>query len=228
MDTTFKILFGTEADAIQKTCVIMPFNIPKAAEQLGASSMVQGRLFSCGQGKGFTLIRSGMSAGFVGDCVLWLKDTPCQNIFFLGTCGLLQPTGKLDIGSVVTPATIHAFESFSNIVSGKMSTPMPITADQSLIELMNLGIPKVGCISFASLHEETQHISLFKQLGAQVIEMECAAFFTAAKKIHRRASALLIASDIVGDANFCFKLSSENKTSLANGVSQACKIIRNF
>ncbi len=228
MDNTFKLIYGISPKAIQKTCVIMPFDIPGAAAALGVTGMAQGKVFACGQGKGLTLIRSGMSAGFVGDCVLWLKDTPCHEIFFLGTCGLFQKQPGLDIGTVLAPVHIYPFESFSAIAAGQMSVPKPLHADQTLLNKAGLDIPRVDCVSFASLHEEAKHVQFFQKLGAEAIEMECAAFFTAVRLISRASSALLIASDIVGDKDLCFNLSPHNKKNLAEGISQACKAIISF
>ena len=228
MDNTFKTLFGIDPASVQKTCVIMPFDIPKASEQLGVKTLSRGRVFSAGQGQGLTLILSGMSAGFVGDCVLWLKDTPCQQILFLGTCGLIHTKDDLDIGTVLTPGTIHAFESFSDIITGNVKDPEPLEADMSLIQAMKLKIPVCRCVSFASLHEEERYMPLFEQLGADVIEMECSAFFLACRKIQRPASALLVISDILGKILFSSKLSAEDKTSLTEGISQACTGIKKF
>ena len=229
MDNTFKTLFGIDPATVQKACIIMPFDIPKAAEQLGVKTISKGRVFSTGQGKGLTLIISGMSAGFVGDCVLWLKDTPCEQIFFLGTCGLIHTTkDDLDIGTLLTPGTIHAFESFSDIITGNVKDPEPVEADTSLIKAMKLKIPTCSCVSFASLHEEERYMPLFEQLGADVIEMECSAFFLASRKIQRPASALLVVSDILGKILFSSKLSPDDKKSLTDGISQACVSIKKF
>lgn len=229
MDNTFKILFGIDPETVQNTCIIMPFDIPKAAEQLGVKTMSKGRVFAAGQGKGLTLILSGMSAGFVGDCVLWLKDTPCRQILFLGTCGLIHTTKEhLDIGTVLTPGTIHAFESFSDIITGSVKDPEPVEADTSLIKAMKLKLPVCSCVSFASLHEEERYIPMFEQLGADVIEMECSAFFLAARRIQRPASALLVISDILGKILFSSKLSPEDKKSLTDGISQACLSLKKF
>lgn len=229
MDNTFKTLFGIAPDTVQKTCIIMPFELPKAAEQLSVTSISKGRVFSAGQGKGLTLILSGMSAGFVGDCVLWLKDTPCEQVLFLGTCGLIHTTkNDLDIGTLLSPGTIHAFESFSDIITGDIKDPEPVEADTTLIKAMELDVPTCPCISFASLHEEERYMHLFEQLGADVIEMECSAFFLAAKRIQRPSSALLVISDILGKVLFSSKLSAEDKKSLTDGISQACMHIRKF
>ncbi len=228
MDNTFKLMYGISPKTIRKTCVIMPFDVPGAAALLGVKGMSSGKIFACGDGKDLTLIRSGMSAGFVGDSILWLKDTACHEIFFLGTCGIFQRKPGLDIGTVLTPVRVYPFESFSAIACGHMGEHKPIHADQTLINKAGLDIPRVDCISFASLHEEAKHVNFFRKLGAEAIEMESAAFFTAARKIARASSALLIASDIVGDKDLCFNLSPHNKKSLAEGISQACKAITNF
>ena len=225
MTSTFKTLFGLEENAVQKTCVIMPFDIPGAMTALGVFSLNKGKLFSAGQGHGLTLIRSGMSAGFVGDCVLWLEETPCKQIIFLGTCGLIDPKPGLDIGTVVTPSVIYPFESFSAILTEPPGPSSPLKIDAPEI---NFSGPRCTCVSFSSLHEEERFLPTFKNLGADVIEMESHAFFLAARRIKRPAAALLVISDIVGVKTFCFGLSLEHKKDLANGISQACKTITSF
>ncbi len=222
MNNIFKTLYGISPDAIQETVVIMPFDVPRAAVHLGVERLINGRLFACGQCKGFTLIRSGMGAGFVGDCVLWLERTPCRQILFLGTCGLIEQTQQFDIGSVLTPKTVHIMESFSDIVRGHIKTPEVIAIDDHLIDPV---IPRTNCISFASLHEETKCLALFKKLNAHVIEMECAGFFLSSQRIHRASGILLVVSDIVADENMCFNLSPENKKKLSQGIHQACAAI---
>ena len=206
----------------------MPFDIPGAMKQLSVPSLNKGKLFSAGQGQGLTLIRSGMSAGFVGDCVLWLEETRCQHIIFLGTCGLIQHKPGLDIGTVVTPSVLFAFESFSALLTEERSLPASFTVQDPLIQNMSWAGPRCVCASFPSLHEEERFLPVFKSLNADVIEMECSAFFQAARRIKRHAAALLVISDILGMKTFCFDLSAEHKKSLANGISQACKIITSF
>ena len=224
MNKTFKILYGIEPHDIQPTVVIMPFDIPQATTHLGIPKLTPGRLFAGGQGPGITLIRSGMSAGFVGDCILWLKDTPCKKILFLGTCGLIRHKNDLSIGSVLAPQTVYALESFSAIVTDSVQEPARLPVDN----LFDRTIPPCSCASFASLHEEARYRPTFERLGIDVIEMECSAFFLAASKIDRRAGALLIVSDILGDKDICFNLSAENKKRLAEGINQACATIKNM
>ncbi len=217
-------LFGIAPEKFQKTCIIMPFDIPRAARNLGVAAMTQGRVFSCGQGQGFTLIRSGMGAGFVGDCTLYLAETPCEKILFLGTCGLIRRRDNLDVGSLVIPGTIHAFESFSAIVKGTLNTSEPVQADETLTR--TFPCPRQNCVSFASLHEEEKHIALFDQLDARIIEMECSAFFLACRKIGRASGALLVVADILQEKVFCAALPSSDKKSLTEGISQACSYLK--
>ncbi|MFH0753931.1 MAG: hypothetical protein V2A70_05135 [Candidatus Omnitrophota bacterium] len=221
MNNTFKIFYGIDSADIQPTVMIMPFDIPEVAAHLKVDRWIKGRMFACAKGQGFTLIRSGMGAGFVGDCILRLDQTPCRKILFLGTCGLMARAGNLDIGSLVTPAIVYAMESFSEILTGEIRTPSPITADQRLIPA---SIPRVNCVSFASLYLETRYTDVFKELNADVIEMECAAFCLAADRINRTSSSLLVCSDIIGDPAVCFNLTSNDKNNLTEGIQQACDI----
>lgn len=224
MNSHFEALYGIKPASIQSLCVIMPFDIPGVTKELGLSAMTRGRVFACGQGAGFTLIRSGMSAGFVGDCTLYLEETPCRQILFLGTCGLIRHRDDLDIGSLVTPAIIHAFESFSAIVTNTLVLPKPLFADNTLTR--TLPVPGVNVISFASLHEEEKHLALFDQLNAQVIEMECNAFFLACRQIHRPAGAILVIADILQEKTFASSFAAEDKKKLAEGIRQACQWIK--
>ncbi len=228
MKSTFETLFGIPTDAVQQTCVIIPFDIPGAAKHLGVPGLKPGKLFSAGQGQGFTLIRSGMGAGFVGDCVLWLGETPCKRIIFLGTCGLIEEKPGLKIGTIITPSTIYPMESFSALMNNEQPLPRPLEIQDQLIQDMSLVGPRCACVSFPSLHEEERFRPLFKKIEADVIEMEAHAFFTAASRIQRQSAALLVISDIMGTGNFCFDLSAENKKNLAEGISQACQAIKNF
>lgn len=228
MKSTFETLFGLDPRQVQQTCIIIPFDIPGAAKHLEVPGLKPGKLFSAGQGRGLTLIRSGMGAGFVGDCVLWLEETSCKNIIFLGTCGLIEKKADLKIGTVVTPKMIYPMESFSALLNDKQPLPRPLEIRDQLIRDMSLVGPRCVCVSFPSLHEEERFRPLFKKIGADVIEMEAHAFFTAASRIQRQAAAVLIISDIMGTGDFCFNLSAENKKDLAEGISQACQTIKKF
>ncbi|MEI8012525.1 MAG: hypothetical protein WCI27_08640 [Candidatus Omnitrophota bacterium] len=226
MSHHFESLFGIKPGMIQTVCIIMPFNIPRAGRLLGVSTMIEGRIFACGQGDGFTLIRSGMSAGFVGDCALYLEETPCQKVLFLGTCGLIHRQLDLDIGSLVTPVTIHAFESFSAIVTNTLTIQAPLHVDS--IFPRELKIPCVNAVSFASLHEEEKHLALFDKIRAVAIEMECHAFFLACRNINRTAGALLVISDILQEKTFSSALAPDDKKKLADGINRACGYLKSI
>jgi purine-nucleoside phosphorylase len=228
MNSTFKTLFGIEASAVQRTCVIMPFDMPGVMKELGVDLLHRGKLFSAGTGAGLTLIRSGMGAGFVGDSVLWLEETPCERLWFLGTCGALPGKPGLSIGTVVAPKIIYPFESFSALLAREVARPEPLSVPAPPLSDMSLVGPRCVGASVSSLHEEPRLLPLFQQLGIDVIDMESHAFFVASERIRRPAAALLVISDIVGTPGLCFDLSPEHKKSLLRGSQQAATTIQTF
>jgi purine-nucleoside phosphorylase len=228
----FKSLFGIDRDTVRKTVLLLPFIPPRTLETLGIKTLSSGLVFSAASSENLTVIKTGTGAGFVGDAVMYLAGAPCQDIIFLGSCGLINRKLGLGIGSLITPSATFSMESFSDILSGRLQEPVSVHPDSGLlndfIEVTGLEIQRSGCISFGSLFHEDAFMPVFRRLGVDVIEMECAALFNAARKTGKRALALLYVSDILGEKNFYFELSPEDKKSLANGVSQASQAILKF
>ena len=189
-------------------------------------------VFASASTNNITIIKTGMSAGFVGDAVLYLQDTACENILFLGSCGLINTGTNLKIGDLILPTAAYPLESFSAIVTGRLEKPEPVYPDQDFMELFRKHIGRIAhecpVVSFSSLHEEENHLDLFRELKADAIEMETAALFLAARKAGKKALALLFVSDILGKIRFYEKLSPENKESLSRGAEQASKALKEF
>jgi len=113
----FKKLFGIEADTVQETCIVMPFVGKGVLRELGIKDLSRGLVYSSGNGEFGTVVYTSMGATFTGDAVLYIAETPCREIYFLGTCGLLQRTPGLNIGSLVSPSRCYAQESFTSLLS---------------------------------------------------------------------------------------------------------------
>ncbi|MBF0386783.1 MAG: hypothetical protein HQL20_02885 [Candidatus Omnitrophica bacterium] len=228
----FKSLFGISQDTVRKNCVLMPFLPPEALKVFDIKDLSRGAVFSAASNEETTVIKTGIGAGFVGDAVLYLQATPCTNIFFLGSCGLINQTLALAIGDLILPRSALGFESISAIINNCLPESQAAFPDNDLYARFQATLspaPHTGhCVSFASLHEEEKHLALFNQLDADIIEMECAALFLAARKTGKKALALLYISDILGKTRFFEQLSPDNKKRLSAGAKQAALHIKTF
>lgn len=227
----FGRLFGSETKEIRQNCVLAPVLIPGMLDSFGIRSLSKGLVYASGQSDELTFIKTPPGALFVGDAVLQLRDTSCRNIYFLGSCGLINRNLGLDIGSVVVPQSAYPMESFSYLLAGQRHEVGLAYPDADLlqkVDSLNQQIARVKCVSFGSLELEEAYLTTLIGLGADVVEMECAALFNAARHINRHAVAILYISDIVGAQWFWQSFSSEDKKSLTEAVSQACLLIKDL
>lgn len=112
----FKKLFGADSKSIKPDCVILPVpsqDMP-AFRDLPVRSQNSGKLFSVIDAGNFTIIRAKFNL-LTGDCVLYLKNSPCENIFLFGSCGGLN--GK--IGDRIVAGESLNMESFSGMLAGR-------------------------------------------------------------------------------------------------------------
>jgi purine-nucleoside phosphorylase len=225
----FQSIFGIPTQDIRRTVVLLPFIQPGTLALLGIEKLQNGALYSSASTHCLSVIRTGIGAAFTGDAVLYLTETPVQNILFLGTCGLIQQTKDINTGSLVIPKLSYNMESFCDILLDDCSSPVAANCDPQLAHdariLTGLSLPEVCCASFGSLYLEEQNQPRLRALGIEVIDMECAALFFAAGKTGHRALALLSVTDIPGEKPYYSKTTSSDKKSLADNLSQACLAI---
>jgi len=198
----FKKLFGIEAETVQETCIVMPFVTKGILREFNIKKLSRGRLYSSGNGKICTVFHTRVGGVFTGDAILYLSETPCREIYFLGTCGLLQRTPGLKIGSIVSPSRCYAQESFTSLLSDPASPGILTTPDSILYRvLINSGgkgeIKEVIGISSGSLKMQPEKREEWQERGVQVVDLESAAFFAAAGHSGFSAAALMVVSDIV-------------------------------
>ncbi len=228
----FQSLFGIPEESVQENCLLLPFLPSKTLEIFGIKEMTRGAIFSSAHTNNITIITTGIGAGFVGDATLYLEKTPCHNIYFLGSCGLITKEKKLDIGDLILPSAAYAFDSFSDIILNRCFNPAPVFPDPQLYSRQINRLPHPphtgSCASFASLHEEENFIPLFQKMAIDAIEMECAALFLAARKTNKKALALLFISDILGEKRFFEARSASDKKKITNGIALAIKNIKLF
>jgi purine-nucleoside phosphorylase len=228
----FTAVFGIEKEKIEKNCLLLPFLPAGVLKEFGVKELNQGAVYSSASVKGLTVIKTGIGANFVGDAVLYLAKASCENIFFLGSCGLINNKLGLRLGDLVFPTVAYPFESFTDILTQRIQKPLGSYPDSGLmsdfLETTGLDLHRSACVSFSSLYQEEGFIPVFQRLGADVIEMECAALFHAARKAEKKALALLYISDIPSSKPLYQTPSPEDKKSLIEGTRQACAAIQKF
>lgn len=229
----FKTLFGKEPSAIQKTCVVVPYLAQDLLKALGIEGLKKGKLYATANTDTFTFIKAGIGTLLVGDAVLYLEQTNCQEIIYFGACGLVGETDRLTIGSLVCPKVCLSFESFTDTIlrhTNKITTQYPDpTLFQSFLgnDLSQKIQPAIG-MSIGSLKCEESYKEFFDEEGIEVIDMECSAFLSAAQYIKRKAVALLYVTDIIGKKSFFEPLDPKDKLQIDHAIQTACKAIQSF
>ncbi|MFA5117229.1 MAG: hypothetical protein WC695_00075 [Candidatus Omnitrophota bacterium] len=233
MDNKFEVLFGIRNSEVKRNCVLMPFLTKDTLSVLGVDKLKRGKLYSAGNTKYFTLIVTGMGAGFVGDAVLYLQGTLAQTLLLFGSCGLVAAKPGCDIGSLVCPVKSFSQESFSGMLSKHDYKDAGYLPDKGLVELLltagsGLGVQKVNCSSVASLKLEEERADAFLSDGIDAVDMESSAFFSAASHAGVRAAALFYVSDIIREKPFYRDLSPSDKDALAVSLKKSLLFIRAF
>ncbi|MCF6156839.1 MAG: hypothetical protein E3K36_16745 [Candidatus Brocadia sp.] len=231
--TTFKTLFGIEPSVIQKTCVVVPYLMPDILKALGIKGLKKGKLYATANTDVFTFMKAGIGTLLVGDAVLYLEETSCQKIIYFGSCGLVQETDQLTIGSLVCPKACLSFESFTDTLlrhTNKIITQYPDpTLFQSFLSTdLSPKIQPVIGMSMGSLKCEESYKEFFDEEGIKVIDMECSAFFSAAQYIRKKAVALFYVTDIIGKKPFFEPLEPQDKLKIDHAIQTACTVIRSF
>ncbi len=227
----FEALFGMPVRAVQRKCVIMP-QVPAAvAQTLGLRGFSSGRLYRAAQMAGATVINTRIGAGFVGDAVLYLGQTRCEEVLLFGSCGLCASSGELRIGSLVSPGKVIGFESFSSMVKGGAGKPVRCgraSLTRKALFAISADIADVSCATVASLKCETAYLSEFRRLGVSVADMEASAFFTAAGHAGIPAAALFYISDRIGSKPFYLPLQSGDAERLRAGQLAGAAVVSNW
>ncbi|MBI5417203.1 hypothetical protein HZA55_04570 [Candidatus Poribacteria bacterium] len=231
--TKFEILFGIKEFDVKKNCILMPLLTKDVLKNFAIEKLVNGRIYSSGNSNDFTLIRTGMCPGFVGDVVLHLKDTPCKNLILFGSCGLAAPLKDLDIGTLVTPFECYSNESFSTMLLSREHESNIFYPDKNLLDSFlntdrNSEIKKVICSTISSLRLEEDRIESIIKSGIEVLDMECSAFFSAASYTGLNAITLFFISDIVGVKPFYMNSDLIHKTKLDSSIKKAIDILCMF
>ncbi|MFH1440983.1 MAG: hypothetical protein ABIH18_02940 [Candidatus Omnitrophota bacterium] len=229
----FEALFGIKASEVKKNCILLPLVQKDVLKQFKLKDFKKGKLFSSGNSDFWTLINTGIGPAWTGDAVLYLKETPCSNIFLFGSCGLVSEKNGLSIGSLVSPVKCFSNESFSDmLLKGVREERIYYPARELYERFMgvnrNAGIKEITCSTLASLKLEEDMLDYFSAKGIDLVDMECSAFFSAASFSGLNALAFFYITDIIKKKPFYTSLEPELKTKLVSSVKESANILCEF
>ena len=229
----FKALFGIKESEIKNTCVLLPIMAKDIKKGLGVKKFYKGKLYNSGNSCSFTAIHTGLGPALLGDAVLYLANTSCQNIILFGSCGLVKEGQDLGIGSLVVPYKCHASESFSDMLlkddkDWGVFYPTASLTENFIEANKKHDIKKVTCATLGSLKLEENYVSLFGEKRIQVVDMECSAFFSASKHIGKNAMALFYITDIINKKPFYRNTGLEERLALYSSIESATHILCEF
>ncbi|MBF0531636.1 MAG: hypothetical protein HQL23_00900 [Candidatus Omnitrophica bacterium] len=193
--------FGLDPKTFPPNCVFAPLVSAPLLAALGIPKLNKGFIFSAGIGKHCALIQTRVGAAFAGDALLLLKDSPIKNYVLFGSCGLIASPQERDSAALFCPVKSLARESFSRLLKKQDSQPDYAEPDQTLCQkilALSPAILPATCATVGSLYLETIYHADFCRDKVDIVDMECSAFFNAARYCQRQAAALFYASDHVG------------------------------
>jgi purine-nucleoside phosphorylase len=230
----FQALFGLKDTDVEETCLLLPC-LPKGIlKDFGVDKLSKAKLYPSAINKKlkFTVILTGVGAGFVGDAVLHLKETPCRRVILFGSCGLIN-SGDFSLGGLVLPDKCAQEESFTRMLLEKERDKELFFPDNALFDQMinygvRFGLKRGACLTISSLKLEEDRFSRIKESGFDVVDMECSAFFSAAGYSKLAALALFYVSDIIKVQPFYMELDSLSKNKLNLSVKSGARLLCEF
>ena len=223
---SFRSLFGVTPSNIKKTCLITPFLSRGVLDGLGISNISKGMLYACGTNRRFGLISTYMGAGFVGDAVLYLKETPCERLFFFGSCGAVRDDKKLGIGTLGIVSRAISQDSFVNTLLNRKPSHIfyPDKKLAARVEKESGSVP-LTCLSLSSLKLEEDYLDFLDDASIDVVDMEAAVFLAAARFISRPALPLVFISDILKSRPYYRSLPGRGKPEIRDIARKVFRII---
>lgn len=231
-----KRLFGVEAKDIQEDVILTPFLDFAYFAQGKKAKKAKGFLFEVLTDEYCSVIKTGVGASFVGDAVMYLAQTPCKKLYFLGSCA---GYGRCEVGDILLAEKALAVESFTDIIEEKnryafVSPKKSLQNDllkwsashenqQEKTVIKNATIATLG-----SLSQQDRLTAFLKQNDISGVDMEVSAFFSAANKRNCACCALLYVTDIIGEKSFFRGLSNEERAEIKEARQRAVTLVCDF
>ena len=210
-DDFLKAVYGISSDEGLDAFVIAPSWTPEKilskydagitviCEKSGYSSFIAEF-----DGKRIGWIKCGVSSSNVIDAMLSLADSHVEPVIFLGAAGALK--ADIEIGELCTPSESLAYDGASLYLREKLSAEgfgrrvRPVCEDhidKVLDCAAEAGIKTTRRSTFCTdlIICEYAHLDEIKATGAELIEMETAAFYECLAMLGKKGIALLCVSD---------------------------------
>jgi nucleoside phosphorylase len=221
--------FGIELQEIRKFCVICPVSDNTLFTSLGKSKKYSGLFAKIINYEKVTII-STKNNFLVGDIVLQLKNTSCENIILFGSCG---GAGDVKISDKIIVKKVFNFESFSEMLEMKRNPdsyyPSASLVGEYLLKNTKLDIQHVKCATTSSLVLEKKYKDWFSKNKINAIDMECSSVFSASCSINKKAIAMFYVTDIIGvNEPFGNDVEQAQKSAILKARHALAKSICNF
>ncbi|MFA7675072.1 MAG: hypothetical protein WCY38_03300 [Endomicrobiia bacterium] len=221
--------FGIELQEIRKFCVICPVSDNTLFTSLGKSKKYSGLFAKIINYEKVTII-STKNNFLVGDIVLQLKNTSCENIILFGSCG---GAGDVKISDKIIVKKVFNFESFSEMLEMKRTPdayyPSTMLFEEFLSKNTKNNLLQVKCATTNSILLENVYTDWFDKNKVNAIDMECSLVFSAASSINKKAIALLYVTDhITSSKLFDNQMEESQKEKLLNARQSFAKSICDF
>lgn len=220
--------FGIPLSEIKKYCIICPVSDSVLFKDFGKAKKTNGLFTKITNYEKVTII-STKNNFLVGDVVLQLKNTECENIILFGSCG---GTGSVNVADKFVVKKVFNFESFSEMLEMKRNPdvyyPSTILLNDFLEKTKDENIVKVQCVTTNSILLEKMYKDWFDKNKVNAIDMECSSVFSAASSVNKKAIALLYVTDHISSEPFNEELDEETKTKILNSRKSLAKSVCEF
>lgn len=219
---------GINLKAIKKTCVICPVSDYDLFSELGTpkkSNLFFAKILNYDN----VTIVSTKNNFLVGDIVLSLQKSACENIILFGSCG---GAGNVKIGDKLTVKKVFNFESFSDMLDMTKNPDIyyPSTGLlENFLSKTGQNISQVNCVTTNSIVLQKTYKDWFDKNRVNAIDMECSSIFSAASVINKKAIALFYVTDHISSGSpFDTKLDETQKNKLLQVRQELAKSICDF
>ena len=219
---------GINLKEIKKTCIICPIADHSLFEKLGKPKR-NNLFFAKIMNYSNVTVISTKNNFLVGDIVLCLKNSACENVILFGSCG---GVGDVKIADKLIVKKAFNFESFSEMLEMKRNPdsyyPSTILLDNFLSKTKQ-NIIQVKCVTSNSIVLQRTYKDWFDKNKINAIDMECSSVFSAASAINKKAIALFYVTDHISEASpFETELDEKQRAQLLNTRQELADSICDF
>ncbi|MGA1875291.1 MAG: hypothetical protein ACMUIA_06770 [bacterium] len=238
----FHSLFGTDAAALRRICVLAPFSSREMLKGFKMERCAGGALYSVGDNGLFSLVVTRMGAPFLGDAVLHLEHTPCEYLILFGSCGAVDGKG-FEPGSLAVIETAYSQDSFVNMLFQRKCDSVYYPDEEFLRRFLSCQkeypLKRATCLTVGSLKLEEQYLSALQHDSTStdhhdstahhdaidVVDMETSAFYAASGHTHKKALSFLLVTDILTKFPYYLAMGAENRKLLRQFTARASEIL---